>query len=242
MELGRIERISADRQVGPCGRRMQGAGRRHVPHRARIWRSACARACSTTSACRPRSNGTSATSRGRYAINVDLQMEGDFDALPDKHRTCVYRVVQEAMTNCVRHAEAKNIQSRRVTPTTVSCTCGSPTTAWASIRSGAATASACAASRSGSRSWTGHDDLAAGRPAARRCSFVCRCRSRVHRRCRLRVLLADDHSIVRRGLRGLLEAAGLTVVAEAADGLEAVRLCEEHRARHAHPRHRHAED
>ena len=30
----------------------------------------------------------------------------------------------------------------------------------------------------------------------------------------MRVLLADDHSIVRRGLRGLLEAAGLTVVAE----------------------------
>lgn len=43
----------------------------------------------------------------------------------------------------------------------------------------------------------------------------------------MRVLLADDHSIVRRGLRGLLEAAGLSVVAEAADGLEAVRLCEE---------------
>ena len=41
------------------------------------------------------------------------------------------------------------------------------------------------------------------------------------------MLLADDHSIVRRGLRGLLEAAGLTVVAEAADGLEAVRLCED---------------
>jgi DNA-binding NarL/FixJ family response regulator len=43
----------------------------------------------------------------------------------------------------------------------------------------------------------------------------------------LRVLLADDHSIVRRGMRGLLESAGLTVVGEAADGLEAVRLCEE---------------
>ena len=43
----------------------------------------------------------------------------------------------------------------------------------------------------------------------------------------MRVLLADDHSIVRRGLRGLLEAAGLTVVGEAGDGLEAVRLCEE---------------
>jgi DNA-binding NarL/FixJ family response regulator len=40
------------------------------------------------------------------------------------------------------------------------------------------------------------------------------------------VLLADDHAIVRRGLRNLLETAGLTVVAEAADGLEAARLCE----------------
>jgi len=45
----------------------------------------------------------------------------------------------------------------------------------------------------------------------------------------LRVLLADDHGIVRRGLRSLLEDAGVAVVAEAADGLEAVRLCEEHR-------------
>jgi len=45
----------------------------------------------------------------------------------------------------------------------------------------------------------------------------------------LRVLLADDHGIVRRGLRSLLEDAGVTVVAEAADGLEALRLCEEHR-------------
>lgn len=44
----------------------------------------------------------------------------------------------------------------------------------------------------------------------------------------MRALLADDHSIVRRGLRGLLEAEGLTIVAEASDGLEAVRLCEEH--------------
>jgi two-component system, NarL family, response regulator NreC len=45
----------------------------------------------------------------------------------------------------------------------------------------------------------------------------------------LRVLLADDHGIVRRGLRSLLEDAGLSVVAEAADGLEALRLTEEHR-------------
>jgi DNA-binding NarL/FixJ family response regulator len=45
----------------------------------------------------------------------------------------------------------------------------------------------------------------------------------------LRVLLADDHSIVRRGMRALLETEeGVEVVAEAADGLEALRLCDEH--------------
>ena len=44
----------------------------------------------------------------------------------------------------------------------------------------------------------------------------------------MRVLLADDHGIVRRGLRSLLEEAGHTVVAEAADGIEAARMCEEH--------------
>jgi len=43
----------------------------------------------------------------------------------------------------------------------------------------------------------------------------------------LRVLLVDDHSIVRRGLRGLLEESGYTVVGEASDGLEALKLAEE---------------
>lgn len=43
------------------------------------------------------------------------------------------------------------------------------------------------------------------------------------------MLLADDHGIVRRGLRSLIEEAGLSVVAEAADGLEALRLTEEHK-------------
>jgi DNA-binding NarL/FixJ family response regulator len=38
------------------------------------------------------------------------------------------------------------------------------------------------------------------------------------------VLLADDHVVVRRGVRLLLEMEGFNVVGEAADGLEAVRL------------------
>ncbi len=42
----------------------------------------------------------------------------------------------------------------------------------------------------------------------------------------LRILLADDHCIVRQGLRALLERAGFDVVGEAADGQEAVRLAD----------------
>jgi len=46
----------------------------------------------------------------------------------------------------------------------------------------------------------------------------------------LRVLLADDHGIVRRGLRSLIETQpDIKVVAEAGDGLEALKLCDEHR-------------
>ena len=44
----------------------------------------------------------------------------------------------------------------------------------------------------------------------------------------LRIMLADDHSIVRQGLRLLLERDGMQVVAEAADGQDAVRLAQTH--------------
>jgi len=37
-----------------------------------------------------------------------------------------------------------------------------------------------------------------------------------------RILLVDDHALVRQGLRSLLEGEGLIVVGEAADGLEAI--------------------
>jgi two-component system, NarL family, response regulator NreC len=42
----------------------------------------------------------------------------------------------------------------------------------------------------------------------------------------LRVLIADDHVVVRQGIRALLERAGFDVVGEAGDGQEAIRLAE----------------
>ena len=46
----------------------------------------------------------------------------------------------------------------------------------------------------------------------------------------VRILLADDHTIVRKGIRMLLEShEGFRVVAEAADGREAVALAEQHK-------------
>jgi DNA-binding NarL/FixJ family response regulator len=45
----------------------------------------------------------------------------------------------------------------------------------------------------------------------------------------IRILLADDHTVVRKGLRLLLEShAGFEVVADACDGREAIALAEQH--------------
>ncbi len=43
----------------------------------------------------------------------------------------------------------------------------------------------------------------------------------------VRIILADDHEIVRQGLKSLLELKGFEVVGEAADGQESIRLCKE---------------
>ncbi len=46
----------------------------------------------------------------------------------------------------------------------------------------------------------------------------------------IRIVVADDHEVVRKGLRGILEThAGWTVVAEATDGRDAVDRVREHR-------------
>lgn len=48
--------------------------------------------------------------RRRYGTPIDLTLSGEIDTLPDQYRTCIYRIVQEALTNCARHAHAKRIE------------------------------------------------------------------------------------------------------------------------------------
>ncbi|MGC2193052.1 MAG: sensor histidine kinase, partial [Terriglobales bacterium] len=43
-------------------------------------------------------------------ISASLQANGEIDRLPETHRTCIYRCVQEALTNCSKHARARNIR------------------------------------------------------------------------------------------------------------------------------------
>ncbi|HET7434205.1 MAG TPA: sensor histidine kinase [Thermoanaerobaculia bacterium] len=47
--------------------------------------------------------------RRRFNVPVELTLRGDLSALPDQYRTCVYRIVQEALTNCARHAQATRV-------------------------------------------------------------------------------------------------------------------------------------
>lgn len=45
----------------------------------------------------------------RSGVSVSIQADGDFDHLSEPVRTCIYRVVQESLTNCARHAQASSI-------------------------------------------------------------------------------------------------------------------------------------
>ena len=46
----------------------------------------------------------------RSGLEVSVQIDGSLENLPESHRTCIYRVVQEALTNCARHSQAKDIR------------------------------------------------------------------------------------------------------------------------------------
>jgi signal transduction histidine kinase len=46
----------------------------------------------------------------RTGMLVDFVEENVSDELPEEHKTCVYRIVQEALNNCSKHAHAKSVR------------------------------------------------------------------------------------------------------------------------------------
>lgn len=46
----------------------------------------------------------------RTGMLVNLAADGVSDDLPEQYKTCIYRVVQEALNNCARHAQAHNVR------------------------------------------------------------------------------------------------------------------------------------
>jgi len=53
----------------------------------------------------------------RTGMAVHVDAEGVADDLPEDHKTCVYRVVQEALNNCARHALAHSVRIQVVQET-----------------------------------------------------------------------------------------------------------------------------
>jgi signal transduction histidine kinase len=46
----------------------------------------------------------------RSGVLLNLNLDGNLSDLPEGHNTCLYRIVQEALTNCGRHADAKHVE------------------------------------------------------------------------------------------------------------------------------------
>lgn len=45
----------------------------------------------------------------RFNCPVNVELRGELDAVEEPYRTATYRIVQEGLTNCARHAEAKGV-------------------------------------------------------------------------------------------------------------------------------------
>ena len=162
-------------------------------------------------------------------LDVDLVLDGSTDGLPAGVDLSVYRIVQEGLTNVLKHAPGTAVQvgyHRRPDGVDVDLRSGrgrSDSLDLASTGRGLVGMRERVAVFGGDLDAAMTDDggyvvrarLPLVRPA---CGHVV-----------TTVVLADDQELIRVGLRVMLEAGGIDVVAEAGDGRAAVRACRKHR-------------
>ncbi len=157
---------------------------------------------------------------GRTGLRVRHTLAADLPVLSAEQDLAVYRVAQESLTNVARHARAQTAElelserRRRLRAAGPRRRLRHPGGARRVDR--------------GRRRRHARAGAARRRPPARARAPRARNRSAagpVAVPLTTRILLADDHAVVRRGLRMVLDAEpDLTVVAEAGDGIEAVEL------------------
>ena len=172
----------------------------------------------------------------RGETEVEVRAENISDTLSDPLKLCVYRMVQESLNNANRHAHAKNVTvDLKQSANSISVKIeddGSGLRSETYSRDGP---SRHGRARQASR-WHDHHRIASrhahhhSRRASRRsqpkhkCQHTARHDTRMSPNPRkIRILLADDHTLIRRGLRLLIEQQPeLIVVGEAEDGRQAV--------------------
>ena len=105
-----LERPIRGTVAQPCGNR-QGPGGKHGSRGSQYGFAAAALHAGRPGAdSSPEMAGPGVAKR--TSMDVSVATELDSDDLPDEYKTCIYRVVQEALHNCARHSHATTVRIR----------------------------------------------------------------------------------------------------------------------------------
>ena len=159
--------------------------------------------------------------RQRTGIPCELAVSNPEMQLPAAHSTAVFRVVQEALTNVAKHAQAKHVEvAIEQHPTEVTLNIRDDGRGFAPQKPRNAGSFGLIGLRE--RAYLIGGDATITSAPGQGTSIELRLPIRPEEvAAMIRVLVADDHTILREGLKQLLLAAGdLAVVGEARDGFE----------------------